>query len=238
MGEFDLAIRGHFNVPQSVDNPRSGEKLEAFSNRGTDLIDFNQMEIEAQRDERVLAEHAEFMQHDLQCNDPSGATHRNVLHQYRSLQSVMRLIERYERRAVDGVLFARPDLYYLDRLTVAEVLSAIQTDRFDLLTPTWHRWGGLNDRLAFCSWRAAKIYANRYDLISEIISLNQPMNSESILNYAVQKHGLRNGDLPIRAVRMRSGGRVRKEGFDLNLGQRLFFKYRNALYQVGEALGV
>lgn len=234
----DVAVYGHFNMPQSVDNPRSGEKIEAFSNRGIDLIDFDQLELEAQRDEMVLADHADFMQHDLQCNDPSGATHRNVLHQYRSLKLVMRLIERYEGDAVDGVVFARPDLYYLDRLPVADVLSIIQKEQFDLLTPTWHRWGGLNDRLAFCSWRAAKVYASRYDLISEIVLLNQPMNSESILNYTVQKYGLRNGDFSMRAARVRSGGRVRKEGFDLDLRQKLFFKYRNGMYRVRDALGV
>lgn len=232
----EVKVYAHFNLPANIDNPRSGERVQSFENRGVELVRYDSVIVESQCDAKVMDAFAVFARHDLQCSDLSGATHRNLLHQFRSLSAVFELIERCEEGTVDAVLFARPDLHYLDRFPVVEAMSAIQENRYDLLTPQWHQWGGLNDRIGFCNWKAARVYANRLSMIEEVVSLGRPMNSEAILHYAVQKHALKNGALSMRGARVRSGGHTLDEGFELDLLNRSVFSLRKKVHKLRQAL--
>lgn len=221
-----VKVFAHFNAPQHLNNPRSGEKNAGFRNSGIASLQIDKMVVEPQKSQDTENLWQHFKNHDLQSNDPTGATHRNLINQYRSQLKVLQLIQDSELDAVDAVLFARPDLEYLDPLPAREALRLIQTGTFDILTPTWHRWGGLNDRIALCNPRAAQIYTDRLRLLDEVIQMNQPMNAERILQYAIQKNNLKNGDLMIRGVRVRYTGYTVNEGFDLTVTQKTRFLYR------------
>jgi hypothetical protein len=222
-----VKLYAHFNIPQGISNPRSGEKVGSFKNRGVDLLPFEQIIMEPQRNEETENLLETFKQHDLQSNDPTTNTHRNLINQYHSLHAVMQMITNAEGNEVDAVLFARPDVEYLDRLNPANSLPSLLDGRFDLLTPTWQRWGGLNDRVCMCNLRAAKVYADRISIISEVIANKKPMNAESILLHTVQRNLLKNGDLSLRGVRVRATGYTVDEGLDLDYFTQLrFFKRR------------
>ena len=142
-----VKLFGHFNIPTTIHNPRSGENVGSFKNRGINLLAFDQVIMAPQKDEEVAVLLEKFKHHDLQSNDPTVNSHRNLIHQYRSLHAVTQMIKSAEGDKVDAVLFARPDVEYLDRLLPADALPNLLSGRFDILTPTWQRWGGLNDRV-------------------------------------------------------------------------------------------
>lgn len=231
-----VKVFAHFNSPQHLSNPRSGETSGAFRNTGLERLRIDKVVIEPQNNEETAEIWERFRRHDLQSNDPTGSTHRNLINQYRSQLRVMQLIQESEGEAVDAILFARPDLEYLDPLPAHEILPLIQTRKFDILTPTWHRWGGLNDRISLCNPRAAMVYASRLALLDEIIELNEPMNAERILRHTVQRNNLTNGDLPIRAVRVRYTGYTVDEGFKLTTAEQARFLYRRVSSKIRRSI--
>lgn len=222
-----VKLYGHFNMPQMIQNARSGEIVESFKNKGVQLLPFDHVILAPQKDEETADLLEKFKLHNLQSNDTTVNTHRNLINQYRSLHAVMQIIQNIDGDEVDAVLFARPDLEYLNPLISADVLPKVLDGNFDLLTPAWHRWGGLNDRVCLCDLHAAKIYANRISIIDEVISRKIPMNAESILLHMVRKNFLKNGDLSLQAVRVRASGYTVDEGFDIDyLTQLKFFNRR------------
>lgn len=88
-----------------------------------------------------------------------GANFRNLLRQLASLQRVARLWRRHAAD-YDVVVYVRPDLLLLDDLNTSQ-LAALGPH--DLLTPYWHRYTGLNDRLAAARPRAADVFGQRRD---------------------------------------------------------------------------
>ena len=222
-----VKLYGHFNIPTVINNPRSGEHVDSFENRGINLLAFDQVIMAPQKDEEIAVLLEKFKHHNLQSNDPTINTHRNLINQYRSLHAVMKMITNAEGNEVDAILFARPDVEYLDRLVPADALPNLLDGRFDLLTPTWQRWGGLNDRVCMCNLRAAKVYSDRISIIDDVVANNTAMNAESILWHTIQKNSLKNGDLSLRGVRVRATGYTVDEGLDLDYFTRLrFFKRR------------
>lgn len=231
-----VKLFGHFNIPQGINNPRSGENIGSFKNCGVDLLQFDQVIMAPQRDEENAALLEKFKHHDLQSNDPTTNSHRNLINQYRSLQAVMQMIKNAEGDEIDAILFARPDVEYLDQLVPADALPKLLDGRFDLLTPTWQRWGGLNDRVCMCNLRAAKVYANRISIINDVVATKKPMNAESILLHTVQNNLLKNGDLSLRGVRVRATGYTVDEGLDLDYFTRLRFFKRRVISKIRRTL--
>src|SRR3954451_659276 len=80
--------------------------------------------------------------------------------------------------------------------------------RGDLIVPAWQPWGGLNDRFAFCSVRAAHICATRGRLLAASCQDMRAVHAEQFLRYVVACHGLRVGLTDLRAVRVRANGRI------------------------------
>jgi hypothetical protein len=233
-----VKIFAHFNAPQNLNNPRSGEKNGDFRNAGVERLKMDKVFIEPQRNEDTEDIWQRFKSHDLQSNDATGATHRNLINQYRSQLKVMQLIRDSEGDNLDAVLFARPDLEYLDPLPARVALGMVQSGTFDILTPAWHRWGGLNDRIALCNPRAAMAYASRLSLLDEIIRLRQPMNAERILMHTVQNNSLNNGDLPIRGVRVRYTGYPVNEGFKLTTAEQARFLCRRVTSKIRRTISI
>ena len=141
----------------------------------------------------------------------------NLCHQLRSLERVWSLLELLGAKEDDLVLLLRPDLLYLDMLEPVRHLAPILDKSADLVVPGWQSWGGLNDRFAFCSGRAAKLYATRIRLFSEACLAMRGMHAESFLRYEAQRYRLRVATTDLRAVRVRANGRI--AGNDLSMIQ-------------------
>lgn len=221
-----VKIIGHFNVPQQVISPRSHEYILHYSDSGTYGLPFDDLSLEEQRFDDIHDKAERFYKHDLMSKDQTQSTHNNLLFQYFSLNRVYQMVQQSSEYPFDAYLFLRPDLQYLDRLPVAELLDAVIVGKFDIMTPQWHQWWGLNDRFAFCSTDAASVYCGRFERIGEIVQRNQPMNAEMILQYCVDNAGLRSGVFGTRALRVRADGRTLVEGFELSLWLRTIIMLR------------
>jgi hypothetical protein len=82
----------------------------------------------------------------------------------------------------------------------------MQADGHDLAVPSWHGWGGLNDRFAVANQRAAMVYATRLRLLGDGLAAHGGLHGESLLALAASTASLRITELPGRALRIRAGG--------------------------------
>ncbi len=198
---------GHFNLPETIVNPRSGEFGIAPDRRESGLLDLDLCWIEPQTRDSIAKEF-EFAR---QFPDAFGDRYRslaNLCHQLHSLERLWSLLELLGVNEDDLVLLLRPDLLYLDRLDPAEDLMPLLDGSAELIVPGWQSWGGLNDRFAFCTGRAARIYATRVRLFGDACQQMGGMHAESFLRFVAERHGLKIGTTDLRAVRLRANNRI------------------------------
>ena len=89
----------------------------------------------------------------------AGPNFRNLLRQLESLRRADAL--RVAGGPHDAVVYARPDLLFLDDANVTRLLNLPEGI---LLSPYWHRWSGLNDRVAAAAPATASLVARRVEL--------------------------------------------------------------------------
>lgn len=202
-----VATAGHFNLPGTWTNPRSGEVGITPDRCDAALLDLDVCQVEPQSDAMIADELAAIRA----VPDPYGDGYRsltNLCHQLRSLNQLWSLLRLFGPGPGDLVLLLRPDLLYLDRLEPARDLGLLTAGKADLIVPAWQSWGGLNDRFAFCTVRTARAYATRLRLLSEACQVLGGMHPEIFLRVIAAWHGMRVGLTELRAVRVRGDGRV------------------------------
>jgi len=107
---------------------------------------------------------------------------------------------------------SRPDLLFLDKIPSAAVMS-IAEGGVDIITPEWHRYGGFNDRFALCSPRGAEVYLDRLSWVSRFCLEKGYFHPEEILQYSIERAGLKYDFMATRAKRVRSTGSINNEDF-------------------------
>ena len=198
---------GHFNLPATITNPRSGECGVMPDRAESVVLDLDLCWIEPQDDAAIINEF------ETGCFFPDafGDQYRSLLnlcHQLHSLERLWSLLELLGVTEDDLVILLRPDLLYLDTIDPAKDLAPLIDGTADLIVPGWQSWGGLNDRFAFCTGRTAKIYATRMRLFRDGCLSMGGMHAESFLRFVVQRHGLRVGTTGLRAARVRANGLI------------------------------
>ena len=198
---------GHFNVPSVITNPRSGEAAIVPDRNECALLDLELCWVEPQEDTAVATE----LEVGRCFPDAFGDEYQslaNLCHQLFSLRRLWSLLELLGVGDDDVVLLLRPDLFYLDALAPASQLKRLIDGCVDLIVPSWQSWGGLNDRFAFCTGRAARAYASRIELFADgCVSLGT-MHGERFLNFLVRERHLRVELTDLRAVRVRANGLI------------------------------
>jgi hypothetical protein len=215
----------HFNLPNVLHAPRSGEQDIAFALGDIGRLRLDRHVVEPQHDQAIAAPLAAILQVPQKGeDDETGTTRRNALYQLHSLQGLSRIFAGMNPFSYDMVVLLRPDLRYLDPLPVRQLLAQLEGTRaaatpidtlhrrfrarVDMVLPAWHKWGGLNDRFAICTPKAAQVYMNRIDDVPAYCQHAGHFQSEHLLAYAIAHAGLRTGDTWVRAERVRTGGRV------------------------------
>ena len=188
-------------------NPRSGELNITPDRPDTTLLNLDLCWIEPQLDDAIAAEFA-FAQTYPDCFGDQYRSLANLCHQLRSLQRLWSMLQLLDIRNDDCVLLLRPDLLYLDKLEPAKDLAPVLNGQADIIVPGWQSWGGLNDRFAFCTGWAARIYATRFRFFIDACRELGGMHAETFLHFVVTCHGLRVGVTDLRAVRVRADGRI------------------------------
>jgi hypothetical protein len=205
---------GHFNLPAMINNPRSGELGIIPDRAESALLDLDISWVEPQVHSDIAMEYQ--VAHAFP--DIFGDQYRslaNLCHQLHSLRRLWTLLELIGATENDFVLLLRPDLLYLDMLDLATHLERLIDGSADLIVPGWQSWGGLNDRFAFCTGRAARIYATRIRLFTDACRAMGGMHAESFLRFVAQRHGLRIASTDLRAVRVRADGRIARNDFSM-----------------------
>ena len=88
-----------------------------------------------------------------------------------------------EERKKFPTIFVRPDLDIIDNIDIHFYLNLLNASDDIIIVPTWHSWGGINDRLAICSGgKSSSTYANRFDAVHMYLELSQrPLHPETFL---------------------------------------------------------
>jgi SAM-dependent methyltransferase len=213
---IEPVIAAHFNCPETFYSPRSGEAHIPFNLEGLDKLAAELMWLERQRDDNILNDLPLVLRTPVKNEeDPDGVTRRNVLQQLYSLSRLSKVLDQLEPNSFDLFCFLRADLIYLDPMPVDDILELIKDRGADIVTASWHKWTGLNDRFAFCSRRGADAYLNRREWVRDLCVETGTFHSESLLLFMVEKTGLKVGFTGMRAQRVRANGVVKEEDFTL-----------------------
>lgn len=190
----------------SIENPRSGEQgtperdmppgywydsLREFEQGQIDAVTESQFEL-AKRNGNPWPEDDFF-------------SLRNVI---RFLYLLDKAYDDVDRRA-DWVVFLRPDLECLDSLAL---LSYLALPKGSVVTPSWHQFGGLNDRVAILHKRAVRAYFQRFRIMKKFLKTGRLLHAETFLAFCMRGYP----GAPImseRFQRIRLGGRRHLEDF-------------------------
>ena len=131
----------------------------------------------------------------------------NFIRQLNSLKQVWKLAEK-SKTEYDCYLFIRPDLKYTTKLDVNQVKDAANNIK-SIYIPTWHKWGGVNDRMALGCYNTIKFYANRLDDVSDYLETKRaPLHAEKFLKFVLEKHKIDIKELNLVGKRVRSNGKI------------------------------
>ena len=193
---------GHFHLPVTIRNSRSGEFDLPTDPNEVNLLELQHCRVDAQ-DPGLIAETLEIARSYPDCYNDDYASVRNICFQLRSLNCLWDMMQ-MEVTEHDWVVFLRPDLLYLDRIDVLQIVASMAKEGTDLAVPTWQDWGGLNDRFAVATARGARVYATRLGWLEAAAA--DGVHAETLLYFAAAVEQLRVSRLPARAVRIRANG--------------------------------
>jgi hypothetical protein len=214
----------HFNAPTVIHNPHSRERGMRFNQPDYSLLDPDRLMVVRQDNAAITDLLERFRTHDIRARGIES--HIALLHALRSLEAAYALAQDVPGPPGDIFLFLRPDLEYIDPWPAADLVPRLLSGEIDLACPSWHSFGGLNDRYAVANRKGAAVYASRLGLLDEVIALGEPRNSEEILKYAADKAGLKVGEFDSRAFRVRTDGLTMTEDADLSITHRISNRLR------------
>jgi hypothetical protein len=211
---FSIVSAAHLNSPKFINSPRSGEREIVAASFGIQNIDCELIWQEPQRDDCIepLASiiYANYpMKGEV---DDDRMTRRNALLQMYSQAKLLGMLRLIGLDRFKVFCLLRPDLLFLDKIST-EAISSIADGSVDIITPSWERWGGLNDRFALCSPRGMEVYLSRSDWVLRFCQEKGYFHPEEILLYSMERSGLKYDFMPTRARRVRSTGYIVDEDF-------------------------
>ena len=239
---IEIVRAAHLNCPAFVHSPRSGESMIRYTPPDLTRLRLDAVTLEEQSDDHVAGPLATIMNIPyFNESDDDGNMRRNVIHQMNSLKGLGRLLDKMDPASYNAVIILRPDLRYIDPLPIRKFLAQIDPSALlsgsmthkiaqsarrglkgqaDLITPDWHQWNGLNDRIAIATPRAASVYLNRIDMLESYGATHSHFQSEHLLKFVAERAGLKTAGTWIRANRVRATGE--EEGRDVARKNPLF----------------
>lgn len=195
----------HFNLPPQISNPRSGEVDVPVDSLEYKLLDLDCVIMETQ-DDRLIRSRLHIAKKFPDHFEDGYRSITNLCHQLRSLERLWSIIKTFRPTENDVIVLTRPDLLIMDPVEPERDVAPLQCSAVDIVVPAWHCWGGLNDRLAFCSTAAAERYAVRGRYVQETCAEIGALHPETLLACAMSKASLKVAFTPLRALRMRADG--------------------------------
>jgi len=138
--------------------------------------------------------------------------HKNAIRQIYSVNEVTKMWQK-SKIEYDYYIYIRPDLMYINKLNLDEILENINNDI--LLTPKWHKWRGLNDRIYMGTKNIIKYFGNRFNYIDNFYKdKKRSYHPETFMKYVADKFNVQTKDIELKAKRVRSNGKIRNENFN------------------------
>lgn len=156
---------------------------------------------------------------------------KNLRNQLISLANVTQLVEIY---SPDIVLFVRPDLEYIDPISIRQI-DFLANNPQACIIPNWQWWGGYNDRFAICGKLSYSTYGLRlHNAIEYCETTQRPLHAERLLRFTLRKHSIPTYSMPHRANRVRVNGLINDENFNAaeTLAGGIILKIENYLSQI------
>tara|TARA_A100001015_G_scaffold310178_1_gene411046 strand:+ start:384 stop:1229 length:846 start_codon:yes stop_codon:yes gene_type:complete len=130
----------------------------------------------------------------------------------RQIYSVDQVTKMWQEKNInyDYYIYVRPDLLYAKELDLDLILETMNKDI--LLTPKWHKWGGLNDRIYMSNKNIIKNFGNRIKHVDEYVSKNKiKYHPEKFMKYIAIKFKIKTLDIDLIGKRVRSNGKINEK---------------------------
>lgn len=129
---------------------------------------------------------------------------KNLLCQLNSLNLVTGLWKNTNKK-FDLIMYVRPDLQY-NQLCINDLLTSLNEQC--VLTPSFHMFGGLNDRIAIGPPEYMHIYGSRL-LFADSYSTTKKLHSETFLKYIVTSNNFKHSPtFKLMGKRVRANGMI------------------------------
>lgn len=210
MADIHVSIYLHTFDLKATSNQRSAENMTAMNWKAYKLLQPDMVQIDnAHSIEKELIEPSlqVWLKHgDAWEESGDHTTLKNFLKQLYSLSQVTQLWMAGSK-APDVVFYLRSDMWFFNTFDVAEVEQAIKHNN-TLYTPYFHRWQGLNDRLAFGVPAVMEVYGNRL-ANALIFSDTEAIHAERFLLHTAKQAGLDySGETSLVFERVRATGEL------------------------------
>lgn len=220
-----VTVIAHFNRVPRIIGSYSREDHVDLSRDRVRLLDPDMLWIEPQSDSSIHVEAEAIRSVPWRLTGLVPALHdqyaeagTRLLHQLHSLSQAYALMQLAGLRRMDVVAALRADIRYLDDLDVEHIAAQISQDKADLVTPSWQKRGGLNDRFSFIAPSAVGPVLERRHEVAAFVAERGYIHAEELMDFAVRRAGLRLAYTPMRGERVRATGRPEREDFESDEG--------------------
>ena len=184
---YSVFVDGVF-VKDTITNPRSNEFNTSYDISEWSALGPKVMSVTIH--EEFLQDYAFLVHKALSKGDSfsnGGVSIGNGIESLLSLRNATKLMTT-SRKYFDGVIVLRPDLEYLDPIDLDLLHQSIRLGF--IVTPSWQRHLGENDRFAYGAWDAMVMYGNRIDHFPRYMSTSSsgPFNQEAFLKWSIDHY--------------------------------------------------
>lgn len=142
---------------------------------------------------------------------------RNLMRQLNSLKRVTELCLSQDIE-YECYLYVRADLLYHDPLDITLLQKVATSESPIYISPSWAKYGGLNDRFGIGNREAMNKIGNRFDDIYDFCNSpgqnkTRPIHAEQLMKYVCDRYNIKTFDMSLRASRVRANGKIHKEIF-------------------------
>ena len=182
MADINFTTYLHTYSTETLSNARTRESLTPLNWKAYKLLKPDRFQVDSTEavDSKLIGDDlGAWMKHgDAWQEAGEHVSLRNYLKLLYSLKEVTKLwLE--DNKIYDVVFYLRSDIWFFNKLQIHEIEQAVRSPS-TLYTPCFHKWGGLNDRLAFGSPSIMELYGNRLDH-AQTYSSSAPLHAEKFL---------------------------------------------------------
>ncbi len=207
---LEFFVASSLNSVDRISNGRSGERNVRINKYDMDHMICDLNIYRNQNDNDIIHHYQIVIQKD-DYHKNNHLSSKFLLHQLFSLRLGYNTLISGGFGEFSAFVFLRPDLLYVDPLEIGDFVRQHAAGK-SVCLPSWHSWGGLNDRFAIASPAAAAAYATRLDVVNSYCQ-TMPLHPERLLAHALGEAGVTVTFTAARARRVRATGHVVEEDF-------------------------